>query len=69
MGQNEAILSSFILTLSIPLYIYKMVAQNILSTYDVKEVFSEKKIGVDESFDVTKFFQQVEMPDLLNMCA
>ena len=28
--------------------------QNMLRAYEVKYVFSEKKIGFDESFDVTK---------------
>ena len=31
--------------------------------------FSEKKIGFDYSFDVTKCLQQIEMPDLLHVCA
>ena len=31
--------------------------------------FSEKKIGFDDSFDVTKCLQQIEMPDLLHVCA
>ena len=38
-----------------PWYLYKMVAQN--------------KIGFDDFFDVTKCLQQIEMPDLLHMCA
>ena len=28
-----------------------------------------KKIGFDDSFDVTKCLQQIEMPDLLHVCA
>ena len=31
--------------------------------------FSEKKIGYDDSFDVTKCLQQIEMPDSLHVCA
>ena len=31
--------------------------------------FSEKKIGFDDSFDVTKRLQQIEMSDLLHVCA
>ena len=46
-----------------------MVAENMLRTYDVKEIFSEKKIGFYDSFDVTKCHQQIEMPDLLYVCA
>ena len=46
-----------------------MVAQNMLRTYDVKQVFSENNFGFNDSFDVTKCPQQIEMPDLLNMCA
>ena len=47
-----------------------MIAQNMLCTYDVKWVFSdEKKIEFDDSFDVTERLQQIEMPDVLNMCA
>ena len=47
----------------------KMVAQNMLHAYDVKQVFSETFFGFDESFDVTKCLQQIETPDLLHMCA
>ena len=50
-------------------YLYKMVAQNLLRTYDENYVFTEKKIGFDDSFDVTKCLQIIEMPDLLHMCA
>ena len=47
-----------------------MVAQNMLRMYDVKKVFfRKKKIGFDDSFDVTKCLQQLEMPDLLHICA
>ena len=31
--------------------------------------FSENKIGFDDSFDVTKCLQQIEMLDLLHVCA
>ena len=31
--------------------------------------FSEKKIGFDDSFDVTKCLQHIEMSDLLHECA
>ena len=34
-----------------------------------KQVFSEKKIGYDDSFDVTKCHQQIKIPDLLHICA
>ena len=37
----------------------------MLRTYEVKYVFSEKKIG----YDVTKCLHQIVMPDLLYMCA
>ena len=46
-----------------------MVAQNMLRTYDVKQVFFEEKLGFDDSLDVTKCLQHIEMPDLLHMCA
>ena len=46
-----------------------MVAQNMLRTYVVKYLFSEKKIGFDDSFDLTQCLQQIEIPDLLQMCA
>ena len=29
----------------------------------------KKKIGFDDSFDVTKCLQQIEMPDLFHKCA
>ena len=31
--------------------------------------FSDKKFGFDDSFDVTKCLQQIEMSDLLHVCA
>ena len=46
-----------------------MVAQFTLRTYDKTRSFSEKKIGFDDSFDVTKCLQQIEVPDLLHVCA
>ena len=46
-----------------------MVAQNMLRTYDVKQFFSDKKIEFDGSFDVSKCLKQIELPDLLHMCA
>ena len=46
----------------------KMVAQNMLRTYDVKKVFSDK-IGFDDSFNETKCLQQITMPDLIHVCA
>ena len=49
-------------------YLYKMVAQNMLRTYDVKQVILAN-VGFDNSFDVTKCLQQIEIPDLLCMCA
>ena len=36
-------------------YLYKMVAQNILRTFEEKEVCSETNFGFDGSFDVTKY--------------
>ena len=39
---------------------------NYLRTYDVN---IRKKTGFDDSFDVTKCVQQIEMPDLLYVCA
>ena len=50
-------------------YLYKMVAQNILRTFEEKEVCSETNFGFDGSFDVTKCHQQIEIPELFNMCA
>ena len=49
-----------------------MVAHFMLRTYDVYTIqglFPKKKIGVDDSIDVTKCLQQIEMPDLLHVCA
>ena len=34
--------------------LYKMLAQNMLRTYDINKVFFEKKIEFDDSVDVTK---------------
>ena len=31
-------------------------------------LFREKNIGFDDSFDVTKCLQQIEIPDVLHMC-
>ena len=50
-------------------HLYEMVVQNMLRTYDVKGLFREKKIGFEVSFDVTKCFQQIKMPDLVHMSA
>ena len=44
-----------------------MVVQNMLRTYYVKWVISEK-LGFDDSFDVTKRLQQIEKPDLHHIC-
>ena len=49
--------------------LYKMLAQNMLRTYDINKVFFEKKIEFDDSLDATKCLQQIEMPDLLHVCA
>ena len=46
-----------------------MVAHFTLRTNDENKVFFPKKIGFDDSFDVTKCLQQIEMPDLLHVCA
>ena len=46
-----------------------MVGQFILRTNDVNKVFFRKKIGFEDPFDVTKCLQQIEMPDLLHVCA
>ena len=37
--------------------------------YDVNKAFFRKKIEFDDNFDVTKCLQQIEMPDLLHVCA
>ena len=50
-------------------FLYEMVAHFTLRTYDVNKVFfREKKIEFDDSFDVIKCLQQIEMPDLLHLC-
>ena len=47
-----------------------MVAHFTLRTNDENMVFfREKKIGFDDSFDVTKRLQQIETSDLLHVCA
>ena len=45
-------------------YLYMMVAQNRLRTFTVKE-----KIEFKDSFDVTKCLEEIDIPDILNMCA
>ena len=45
-----------------------MVAQTMLVTNKINRSLP-KKIGFDDSFDVTKCLQQIEIPDLLHMCA
>ena len=42
-----------------------MVAHFTLRTYDVNKGLFE----FDDSFDVIKCLQQIEMPDLLHVCA
>ena len=49
-----------------PWYLYKMIILNMLRTY---EIFSKKKVGFDDSVDVTKCPQLIEIPELLHMCA
>ena len=39
-----------------------MFAHFTLRTFDVNKVFFRKKIGFDDSFDVTKWLQQLGMP-------
>ena len=46
-----------------------MVAHFTMRTYDLKQVFSEQKIGFDYSFDVIKCLLQIKISDLLHMCA
>ena len=46
-----------------------MVAQNTFRTHDVNNCIFRKKIVFDHSFDATKCLDQIEIPDLLNMCA
>ena len=54
---------------SIWFFLYQMVAHFTVRTYDVEQVFSEKIIGFNDSFDVAKCLCHIEMPDLLHMCA
>ena len=46
-----------------------MVAHFMLRTYDVNKEIKKKKIEFDDSLDVTKCLQQIEMPDLLHVFA
>ena len=46
-----------------------MVAHFRLRTYDVNKAFFRKKIEFYDSFDVTKCLQQVEIYDLIRVCA
>ena len=47
--------------------VQKMIAKNMLRTYDLKEVFSDFfRIWISM---YTKRLQQIEMPDLLYVCA
>ena len=46
-----------------------MIAHFTLRTNYKNKVFFRKKIGFDESFEVTKCLQQIEMPDFLYVCA
>ena len=46
-----------------PWFLYQMVAHFMLRTGDEIKVFFRKKIGFDDSFDVTKCLKQIEMPD------
>ena len=46
-----------------------MVPHFTFRTNDKNKVFFPKKIGFDDSCDVTKCLQQIEMPDLLHVCA
>ena len=50
-------------------FLYWMVAHFTLRTYDVNKAFFPKKIGFDDSFDVTKCLQQIEIPDSLRISA
>ena len=60
---------SFRLTIVVSMVLkYRVVAQNMLRTYEVKEVFSEKNTRFDDSFLISKCHQQIEIPDLLHMC-
>ena len=47
----------------------EMVAQNMMRTYDVTQFFSGFFFGFDDSFDVTERLQQIEIPDMLHVCA
>ena len=51
------------------MHVQRMVAQFMLRTYDVKWVISEKIFGFDDFFDLTKCLRQIEISDLLHMCA
>ena len=47
-----------------------MVAQNMFCTYNkYNRSFPKKKVGFDDAIDVTKCLQQIEIRDLLNICA
>ena len=46
-----------------------MVAHFTLCTNDGNKVFFPKKNGFDDSFDVAKCLQQIEIPELLHVCA
>ena len=46
-----------------------MAAQHMLRTYDTKLVISKKKVRFDDPFDVTKCLQQIEMLNVLHICA
>ena len=46
-----------------------MFAHLTLRKNDENKVFFRKKIEYDDSFDVTKCLQQIEMSDLLHVCA
>ena len=47
-----------------------MVTHFTLRTNDENKVFfPRKKIGFDDSFDVTKCLQRIKKPDLLYVCA
>ena len=50
-------------------FLYQMVAQIMLRTFDVKNGIFRKNIEFNDSFDVTKCLQQIEIPDSLSMCA
>ena len=46
-----------------------MVTHFTLRTNDEDKVIFGKKIGFDDSFDVTKCLQEIEKSDLLHVCA